>query len=262
MAYYKWNGDCFECPTVPWGLIVMGIISFVSLIALVRSDLAHWEQLAALQLLANYLQNLNIAQLIDVSWPEVFKDIMNVLRYFSFDLEMATPECMDVSVSWYVRYAGNVGTYSGLALILCVWIYYLRRRGEKGRHVRGTERAGSIVRVVWDDVAAGKTLSTKMRRLLIIVFTFGYEAVTKVCLRSFQGVPDPANEIGGEVLLHDPTIDFNSTFHVGIMVFSGFLIVCVSYGLPLWVYWFTRRLRKQNKTRDPEMRIAYGALYD
>ena len=48
------------CPKVPTGLIVMGVLFLLAIVAFVRADLAHWEQLAALQLLANYLQNLPV----------------------------------------------------------------------------------------------------------------------------------------------------------------------------------------------------------
>lgn len=265
LAFYKMNGDCHECPTIPTGLIAMGFLCLLALYAFVKADLNNWESLAALQLMANYLQNINITRLMFVSWPAIYDEIMDIIKKLTlFDLEVATPECMDVTYNWHVRYFGNVGAYAGAAIVLG----FLLRRQTK-RNASGS------------DESVGQKTKVKLQRLLVVTFTFGYEAVTKVCLRSFQ----PSFDVGGAcstsanqecttssdcpstescilsrddvVFMHDPTILFYSKTHIFVMAFSGVLMVFASYGGPVLLYHFCKWLLHADPKAPRHARPTY-----
>ena len=160
---------------------------------------------------------------------------MDVVKVLSFDLETASPECYAGAYNWHVRYAGNVCAYAVPAALISLWI---RKLGKNNK----------------------SSFSTKLRRLLIIVFSFGYETITRVALRSWQFVKN--RNTGEYLLLHDPTIAYASAGHVAVLFVSLLLLVFVSYGFPIWLYRFTMRLRKENRVRDADVRFAYGSLYD
>ena len=59
--YYKDSGgDCVECPKIPVRPIVMGCVAVVAALMFARAELRSWEQLAALQQVANFVQVLKV----------------------------------------------------------------------------------------------------------------------------------------------------------------------------------------------------------
>ena len=213
----------------------MGVIALFAAVMFARAELRSWEQLAALQQVANFVQVLKVTAYANVAWPGVYDEIMAMVKVLSFDLETASPECYAGAYNWHVRYAGNVCAYAVPAALISLWI---RKLGKDNK----------------------SSFSTKLRRLLIIVFSFGYETITRVALRSWQFVKN--RNTGEYLLLHDPTIPYASAEHIAVLFVSLLLLVFVSYGFPIWLYRFTMRLRRDNRIRDADVRFAYGSLYD
>ena len=72
---------------------------------LARLNLTHWRFSAAIKQLFVFAQNVNIVELVRISWPESYKKIMTAFTLVSLSLDVTAPECMAEGVTWHVSYA-------------------------------------------------------------------------------------------------------------------------------------------------------------
>ncbi len=96
----------------------------------------------------------------------------------------------------------------------------------------------------------------KLKRVLVLFFTVVFTALCTLCMQSFQSIND------GRTFFYDPSIEYDAPAHTNVVTVSGVLLVFVLFGQPVAVACFTRRLARRDVLRDPQIRSAYGGLYD
>ena len=105
---------------MPWRIIVLAILGVVCGYLFPKFDTSNWMIVAAMKQLVNFSQNVNITDVISVAWPEIYKKIMQVFKYFSTDLEGTAPECFTDGFNWHMRYLSTVGMF--LTLFAVTWL--------------------------------------------------------------------------------------------------------------------------------------------
>ena len=228
-GYYIYDDNCYKCPKVPYGVIVMVCCGLIGLVAFAKFDTKNWMIVAALKQLVSFSQNVNITDLISVAWPELYRDIMQCFKYFSLNLEGTSPECFADSFNWHLRFGSTVGLFLAVFLLLLAGI----KLTAEPRHHRMNQR---------------------LKRVIFFFFSACYATLATLCVKSFM-------EIEGR-FVYDTSIDFNSSSHVAVMVTAGILLVLCLFGLPIGFAMFTRHLLKHDRLREPAIKAAYGNIYD
>ena len=106
----------------------------------------------------------------------------------------------------------------------------------------------------------------KLKRVLILLLSACFTSVATLCAQTFQSTEMPdSNGDDGEAstrFLLDPSVDFWGPAHVGVMAVAGVVILVFLLGVPLGIAWLARRLLQQDLLRNPEIKSAYGGIFD
>ena len=229
-TYYIFDEHCWKCPVIPWGVIVMAALGLVGAYVFTKVDTGNWMIVAALKQLVNFSQNINITDLISVAWPDIYKKIMQVFKYFSTDLEGTAPECFTDGFNWHMRYLSTVGMF--LTLFVVTWL---------GIKLTSTPR--------WFHT------NQRLKRIIFFFFSACYATLATVCVKSFQSTD-------GGLFVYDTEIDFHGANHTAIMISAGILLILCLFGMPIGFAMFARQLLRSDRLRDPAIKNAFGNIYD
>ena len=181
-----------------------------------------------------FAQNVNLVELIRVAWPEIYRKLMTVFSLVSFNLDLAAPECLVEGITWHTRFAGMLGLFGSSGLILLLLV--------KGSAACGFRRAPG-----------------KFTRLLVLLLTAAYASCATQCMRAFQATEATGSETTRR-LVYDPRIEFDSAAHVAVMAVAGTVLLLVVLGLPFGIWFFSNRLLRTDRLRDPTIKKSYGGL--
>ena len=118
-----------------------------------------------------------------------------------------------------------------------------------------------IIRCLYGTLATKKRNIniSKLKQLIIVLFTVGYTPLAAKTLQSFQR--GPKNKNGKYVFFYDSSILYESTSHTCVMIMSGIVLVLVLFGIPIIFSYKTKQIYKLGLLDDPETQLAYGPLY-
>ena len=78
-----------------WGLVIAGVVVFVSLAVVGDYALAHIDNIsqlmAPIMILMTYFQTLSMLVQIELRWPAKIRELLYTLSIFNFNLELAAP---------------------------------------------------------------------------------------------------------------------------------------------------------------------------
>lgn len=139
------NGKCQKCPDNP-GLLVAAFIIGILVIAIVGYFLNSTEfNLAFISIGVDYFQVLALFAQSNIVWPDLIKDIFNLLSVFNFNIDITAPECLIPSIQyeskWFATMALPIGSAS-IFLLIHLWKVFQkfcvmgkRSRNQLNRHI-------------------------------------------------------------------------------------------------------------------------------
>ena len=93
-GYFRLDGQCSECPKHPEILFVFFFLALFLVIIggfyLSQKDF----NIAFISIGVDYFQVLSIFKSAKVEWPLFLKELLNIFTLFSFDIDVAAPECI------------------------------------------------------------------------------------------------------------------------------------------------------------------------
>ena len=141
--YFRRAGLCVRCPDAPWVLVLVFV-----LLAMTAAAFAYWLNkqdinLALVSVGVDYFQVLALFASARVPWPGFLREFFVVLSAFSFNLDIATPECAVPDLGYLQQWAlvMSFPVAVGATLLLAFAVVYLykrcvlRQRGRK--HLQG-----------------------------------------------------------------------------------------------------------------------------
>ena len=102
--FYRVNGECIKCPDSPMAVIIVFVL--LALLAL-ASSWALTKYNVTISLIAigiDYAQVVSIFSRTKIRWPAVVKQIFQILSAFNVNLELAAPECLLETVTFYNKW--------------------------------------------------------------------------------------------------------------------------------------------------------------
>lgn len=202
-GYYPLSGTCRKCPRVSVVSLVLGGISFLALVSLMRLGYINVRVLAMLSILVSYVQLQHLTFSLHVAWP-VF--IMTVWRWFRImvaDLGLMSPHCVAI-MNWHKSLA--------ITLALAIMFPFLMWAAAKL-----LVRAQRIAKFM------GKNESD-WADLMNAAVAFSSSTVYIPVLRTLLQAFDCASTPKGWVLRLDVTIDCLSGVHIAVMIGSCLLV--------------------------------------
>ena len=103
-------------------------------------------------------------------------------------------------------------------------------------------------------------LHNKLRRAFLILAHVAYTTLSTLAFKAFQR--GPVDERGDTLFYYDTEVVWNDKEHWKSMVLAIGVVAVITVGMPLYLRFKTRSLRRKNLLREPSTRRAYGALYD
>ena len=116
-THLRRDGECVPCPDCPTcliaGLVVAGFLCCVG----IKWLSAKKFNLAFINIIVDYFQVLSLFSRIKIKWPAFIQELMNLLSFFSFNIDVASPECLIPSIEYEWKY------YAMMCLPLLVRIH-------------------------------------------------------------------------------------------------------------------------------------------
>jgi hypothetical protein len=93
-THLRKDGECAPCPKCPECLIAGLVIAAVLGCVFLKYLSAKKFNLAFINIIVDYFQVLSLFSRIKIKWPPFIKVIMEMLSFFSFNIDVASPECL------------------------------------------------------------------------------------------------------------------------------------------------------------------------
>ena len=234
---YQMSGQCVRCPEgLPWGIIILVLLTLLALIAFWLIDLTRWTKLAALKQIASYTQNLVIISLIPEVLPDLYREAVDWFNKMTnwLDLETVGPECAGFNFSWDERFMLTALVFIGPLVLLFAFTFCCC--GGKGV------------------TASFKSFPTKVKQAVVFWIFIPYTTITVMSTKAFQ-------HRDGK-FYYEPTQDMGSVSHVWAMVCAAVLFVTIIFGVPYYIHKKTTGLRDQGKLDDLATLENYGEIYE
>ena len=116
-THYRRDGKCEECPK---NMILVFVGFFVGIVVLLAGMYYLDQQdfnLAFVSIPVDYFQVLALFSRADIRWPPALLEILYALRFFNFNIDVATPECLLVGLFTYEH-----KFYATLLLLPCAGV--------------------------------------------------------------------------------------------------------------------------------------------
>jgi hypothetical protein len=129
-SHFRLEGECVPCPTVPWLLPVIMLVSAVCGGAFMYLLTKKGVNLAVASVGIDYFQVLSLFSRSKVSWPTELKWIFNSMKWFNFDIDMTGPECafrelISYEVKWWMKVLlPFVGAFVIFITVMLTQIWY------------------------------------------------------------------------------------------------------------------------------------------
>lgn len=125
-THYKINGKCQKCPDRP-ELVIAAFLTALLLCG-VGSYVLNKKKfnLAFITIGWDYFQVLALFSTVDVAWPTVVLEFLDILKFFSFNIDIAAPECITPDVTYELKWAAIMIIPATVTVILFVafWVVY------------------------------------------------------------------------------------------------------------------------------------------
>ena len=103
-GYYKTKGvDCEECPHNANILIVAGFLGVIIVIIILYLRINYTSLFTVSAILFQYFQILYIYKSLMLNWSEEVLAFFNILSVFSFNIELAAPECINPKIDYFYK---------------------------------------------------------------------------------------------------------------------------------------------------------------
>ena len=128
-THLRKDGECVPCPECPEcliaGLIVAAVLGCVGLKWLSAKKF----NLAFINIIVDYFQVLSLFSRIKIKWPGFIKALMEMLSFFSFNIDVASPECLVPSIEYeWKYYAMMVLPLICVVFIFMAWFWEVVRK--------------------------------------------------------------------------------------------------------------------------------------
>jgi hypothetical protein len=265
--YYRRNGGCEPCPgdkTLTFALMgTAALVAGAFAYELKRKRIS----IAIIAIGVDYLQVLSIFADTNADWPNSIQQVYNILSIFSFNLNVATPECsfpVTYEQKWFFVETMPV------VIVFCIGVVSVAMAGYK-KYVKN--RKGKRV---WEHAPT-------MFGTALLAFYYIYLYVSSMSLDVFNcgevlsedGVSD-----GKRYLSSEPSLQCSDFGYEPLQGWACVTTLFYSIGFPVLLCWLFFKQENRNKilvdqllraqntghTRDLnpkayEFRLAYGPLY-
>jgi len=116
-GYSRWKNSCNKCGSGAEAALVFLLLVFLAMMiatyyvcnsAVTRDASSLLATSVSFGMILTAVQSLSIVGQISVSWSSPWSDVIKVLKFMAFDLELLQMECLSDSISPVVRYLGRV----------------------------------------------------------------------------------------------------------------------------------------------------------
>jgi hypothetical protein len=128
-THLRKDGECVPCPECPEcliaGLVVAAVLGCVGLKWLSAKKF----NLAFINIIVDYFQVLSLFSRIRIKWPPFIKTLMELLSFFSFNIDVASPECLVPEIEYEYKYYAMMGLpIVCINFIIIAWFYEVVRK--------------------------------------------------------------------------------------------------------------------------------------
>ena len=250
-THYRRDGKCEECPknmAVVFAAFFVGIIFLiVGMYYLDKQDF----NLAFVSIPVDYFQVLALFSRADIRWPPELLEILYALRFFNFNIDVATPECLLPDTFTYEH------KFFGTLLLLPVAIVFLFISW--GGHC-------CYQRFVLNGASIDKMYSSKLVGTFLLCVYFMFLSCTTRALEVMNCSPtDPDDgwtytdftdikcDGGGLCRCNDPE-------HLPLQLLPYAIVGIAVYtlGFPLMLFWILRFGGRKNLIKEDQILRASG----
>jgi len=123
--YFRSDGGCKECADViPLPVLVtIAVILFICVALFADSFLSKVantaELIAPMLILMSFYQTLSLLIKVEIAWPARLREVMNMMSFMNFNIELASPEC---SATFDANARMNLVLLSPVAVLTLIYI--------------------------------------------------------------------------------------------------------------------------------------------
>ena len=126
IGYYKDGGNCTECPTTPFWLMVLAGSLLVFFCLYTLNAVSRWFRSSALAIALDWAQTTSIIMSIQLGWPNEFKGLLQIFSALMFNAEIFAPEC-SMKTDYWATWGAQlllpfIATGCFAAIYLVVWL--------------------------------------------------------------------------------------------------------------------------------------------
>eukprot|EP00834_Sanchytrium_tribonematis_P001302 NODE_31_length_37178_cov_0.413576.p1 type:complete len:1968 gc:universal NODE_31_length_37178_cov_0.413576:11393-5490(-) len=104
-VHYKTAGGyCKDCPKTDPNVLIAAMVIFLVLFSIILVIMLRiGKYLAAISIAINYFQILYVFKSILLNWSQQVYNMFDIVSIFSFNIEIAAPECIDPNVNYFTK---------------------------------------------------------------------------------------------------------------------------------------------------------------
>lgn len=134
-THYRMNGKCQRCPDNP-ELVIAAFVSALFICGCGSYVLNKKKfNVAFITIGWDYFQVLALFSTIEITWPPLVLDFLDVLKFFSFNIDIAAPECLTPDVTYELKWFLMMVIPATVTVVLIVMFYVIyavkKIRGER-----------------------------------------------------------------------------------------------------------------------------------
>jgi hypothetical protein len=248
--HYRRDGKCEECPK-NMALVFIGF--FVGL--LVMAGGMYWLDrkdfnLAFISIPIDYFQVLALFSRADIRWPPELLEILYALRFFNFNIDVATPECLLVGIFTYEMkfFATLLILPAIIVLLLLTWGFHC----------------------CWQTVCMkrkiDKLYSSKLVGTFLLSVYFLFLSCTTRALEIFNCSPTDPDDGWTYTDFTDRKCDGGGLCRCGdpehlplqLAPYATIALIVYTLGFPLFLLWILRFGDRRNLIKEDQLLRAAG----
>ena len=103
LGYYSNGNQCNSCPTWSNYMVLLVVVAIFVMLTLLVVKIKYSHILIVFGILVQYLQVLYVYKQLMMKWPQPILDFFEIISIFSFNLELAAPECLNPDIDYFVK---------------------------------------------------------------------------------------------------------------------------------------------------------------
>jgi len=243
--HYQVGNKCHECSANLWPTLLAGGLVLLVFACLSRVELS-LHHIIRLKIYSTFAQLLTLIMYVDVDWPPLAEKFMSFLMFFSFNIEVAHPDCIS-PMSFYFKYSIVIVTPATVLLGLLCGDQWCRRREA---HYRSAGHHNAV------KAHAYRKRFRMIRQVGVIFITAIYSPVLYYCFKMFSCMESE----GSYVMAADTNIKCEGDFYLVMCTLAGTVTAVVGVGVPAGIYLLIRKIK--TKLNTGTILLRWGALYE